>query len=113
MKDDVSGLITERERTVGDFTEQSEVIEYTLEIWMGARNWGRLAPFQKQALRMLLHKVGRVLVGDPNEVDHWRDGEGYLRLARQRLPLAHPRLAPEPLRPGTPEDGGHHARDKA
>lgn len=32
---------------------------------------------------MILHKCGRILSGDPNEPDHWRDIEGYARIANK------------------------------
>jgi hypothetical protein len=98
----VEKLIEDRERTVGNFTDQSEMIEQTLTIWMDTKNWDDLLPYEKQALRMLLHKVGRILVGDAHFKEHWVDAEGYIHLVVQRL-------GKEPDYPGTPEDGGQHA----
>lgn len=40
-------------------------------------NWDRLTPEQKESLDMTIHKIHRILTGDPNEVDHWRDIGGY------------------------------------
>lgn len=42
-----------------------------------------LTPTQLESLDMILHKCGRILSGDPNEPDHWRDIEGYARLANK------------------------------
>ena len=40
-------------------------------------NWDRLTPEQKESLDMTIHKIHRILTGDPNEVDHWKDIGGY------------------------------------
>ena len=100
---------------------------------------------------MFAHKIGRILVGDPNHRDHWDDISGYAVLVADRLgedsqresfsapvgnvgtvathigstiPISHPNAGPtvpfslpkvkknELNKPGTPEDGGHHARQE-
>jgi hypothetical protein len=33
-----------------------------------------------ETLDMTAHKIGRILAGDPNEPDHWRDIAGYNEL---------------------------------
>ena len=35
---------------------------------------------QKESLHMITHKVGRILNGDPNFIDSWRDLAGYATL---------------------------------
>jgi hypothetical protein len=47
--------------------------------------WLNLTDVQREALEMILHKIGRIVTGNPNEPDHWLDIEGYARLARERL----------------------------
>lgn len=42
-----------------------------------------LTATQLESLDMILHKCGRILSGDPNEPDHWRDIEGYARIANK------------------------------
>ena len=36
-------------------------------------------------LEMIVHKIGRILAGNPNHLDHWVDVEGYARITKERL----------------------------
>ena len=40
---------------------------------------------QREALEMIVHKIGRILAGDPNHADHWADIAGYARLVEREL----------------------------
>ena len=40
---------------------------------------------QKECLEMIAHKIGRILNGDPNYGDSWRDIAGYATLVADRL----------------------------
>ena len=39
-----------------------------------------LSPFQSEALDMIQHKIARILNGNPNFIDNWRDIAGYAQL---------------------------------
>jgi hypothetical protein len=39
---------------------------------------------QREALDMILHKIARIVNGNPNETDHWHDIAGYATLVEQR-----------------------------
>jgi len=45
----------------------------------------KLEPDQWEALEMICHKIGRIVNGDHNHVDHWDDIQGYARLVANRL----------------------------
>ncbi len=47
--------------------------------------WQTLAPDQREALDMNAHKVARILNGDPDYSDSWRDIAGYATLVADRL----------------------------
>lgn len=47
--------------------------------------WSRLAPDQAQALDTIADKIARILNGDPNYDDNWRDIAGYATLVLKRL----------------------------
>ena len=34
---------------------------------------------------MIAHKIGRILAGDPNHIDHWLDIAGYATLVAKEL----------------------------
>jgi hypothetical protein len=95
-------LINEREKTHGSFHVAAPIMEAILAIYEASPNWHKLTPMQKQTLRMFAHKSGRLLVGNPNYLDHWVDLEGYAHLIVIEL-------SGERYTPGTPEDGGQHS----
>jgi hypothetical protein len=95
-------LINERESTHGAFNVAAPIMEAILAIYEASPNWHKMTSMQKQTLRMFAHKSGRLLVGNPNYLDHWVDIEGYAHLIVIEL-------TGERYIPGTPEDGGHHA----
>lgn len=47
--------------------------------------WDQLTPTQRLCLAMIGHKIGRILSGNYNEPDHWRDIAGYATLVAERL----------------------------
>jgi len=48
-------------------------------------SWSKLTDPQKTSLEMISLKVSRVLNGDPNDVDHWKDIAGYAELIVKEL----------------------------
>jgi hypothetical protein len=40
---------------------------------------------QWEALEMIVHKIGRIVNGNPDKVDHWVDIAGYAKLVADRL----------------------------
>jgi hypothetical protein len=45
---------------------------------------------------MIIHKIGRIVTGNPDVPDHWLDIEGYARLVRDRLGELRELLTGEP-----------------
>lgn len=50
-----------------------------------AEKWKNLRPDAKEAIEMIFHKIGRILNGDPDYDDSWRDCGGYSKLVEQRI----------------------------
>lgn len=86
MSNHLAALLAERVRTHGSFDKQAGITQ-ALKAVMAApgSNWGRLSSPQREALEMIQHKIGRILVGDPNHADHWTDIAGYARLVADTL----------------------------
>jgi hypothetical protein len=40
---------------------------------------------QWEALEMIVHKIGRIVNGNPDKIDHWVDIAGYAKLVADRL----------------------------
>lgn len=44
-----------------------------------------LAPDQQESLDLICTKIGRIINGDPNNIDSWHDIAGYAKLIEDRL----------------------------
>ncbi len=49
------------------------------------RHGKTFADDQWEALEMIIHKVGRIVNGNPDKIDHWIDIAGYAKLVAMRL----------------------------
>lgn len=77
-------LLTKRGTTHGEFRQNSLISQEIKTTIRGGKNFSELKPYQAEALDMIVHKIGRILDGDPNFQDHWDDIEGYAKLAADR-----------------------------
>jgi hypothetical protein len=113
VRQDIKAILAARETTHGDYTDQTNIIAGILAICQESKNWAVLDPAKRESLHMIAHKIGRILVGDPEIQDHWDDIAGYAKLAADRCkkPTPAPGLFFSPHLSGTPEDGGHYAKD--
>jgi hypothetical protein len=85
---EVRDILEERAKTHGDFTYHAAVSQDLLETMIDAPNWAEINYVQREGLQMIAHKLARILVGNPNEPDHWLDIAGYATLVADRV--AHP-----------------------
>lgn len=70
----------DRAKTHGKFEDGAKVFEILTAPVAQALNDGQISDVQHYGLIMAMSKVTRILVGDPNEKDHWIDGANYLLL---------------------------------
>lgn len=77
---DARQLTTERGKTHGDWETQSQYCQSLKAVCHGSVNWPVMTDSQHDALEMIMVKVSRILAGDPNEKDHYRDIAGYAHL---------------------------------
>jgi hypothetical protein len=85
---DVNELVTIRKNTHGDFTDHARVTQRLKQVVhdeMKTINT-KVTHVQLEALQMILHKIGRIVAGDPNFKDHWDDIAGYAKITAERLP---------------------------
>lgn len=84
---DIRETLTARGKTYGRFFSHATIAQELKQIVLEAmgRRWVDLAPDQREALEMILHKIARVVNGDPNHVDSWHDIAGYATLVADRL----------------------------
>lgn len=81
----IEQILAERGKTHGDFTENGQVMQALKDTVRTCSRWRDLNPHQREALDMILHKVGRIVCGNPNTKDHWDDIAGYARLVSDRI----------------------------
>lgn len=73
-------LLTERESTHGSFAINSVVSQGLKAILRDQPGWAALSDRQREAVDMICGKLGRIMAGNPNLQDHWRDISGYATL---------------------------------
>lgn len=95
---DIQKTLDERAAQYGCFSGHAEVTQKLKEAMYGHPNWKKLDAIHKEALEMIVHKIGRVLNGNPNYADNWHDIEGYARLVYERVASLADRAAEGELR---------------
>ena len=78
----VDKILSEREKISGFYPDVARMIQDTTQLWSTGPNWrdGRLTDAQVTSLEMIALKVARILHGDANHIDSWRDIAGYSEL---------------------------------
>ena len=76
-------VLTEREKTHGDFRDVAKLDQELKMLIYMSKNWQSLSDEHRVSLDMICHKISRILSGNPNEDDHWRDIAGYAELGRR------------------------------
>ena len=78
-------MLEEKERTHGDFAQNSYVTMGILNICQDQPNWEKLSEPSQLAIHMICLKLSRVLSGDATQKDHFKDISGYATLALDAL----------------------------
>jgi len=81
----VDQLLEARAKTHGDFSRHAQYTQRIKNVMKDTVNWLSLTNSDKEALEMIAHKIGRILAGNPNEVDHWDDIAGYSKLVANQI----------------------------
>ena len=83
MSKELENTLNERAKTHGSWEENSEFIQ-SIKLLI-RRYYPGLQYSSREALEMIVHKMGRILCGDSTEPDHWQDIAGYAMLEYNRL----------------------------
>jgi len=85
--DEVDVTLDARAVEYGKFIEGAEVMQMLKRVVQNALNNRdkTLAHDQAEAMDMIIHKIGRIVNGNPDVVDHWLDIAGYAKLVADRL----------------------------
>ena len=84
---DVDEVLDSRAKDYGKFIENAEIIQMVKRLVHNyiVERETPLAFDQREALDMIIHKMGRIINGNPDKVDHWTDIAGYATLVADRL----------------------------
>ena len=84
---EVDATLDARAVDYGKFIEGAEVMQMLKRVVQNAlSNRDKvLAHDQAESMDMIIHKIGRIVNGNPDVVDHWLDIAGYAKLVADRL----------------------------
>ena len=76
-----------KEYTIGDYQDRARLIQALKETLRreSVEDYDKLEPVVKESLEMIMHKIGRIVNGNPYELDHWHDIAGYAQLVVQMM----------------------------
>lgn len=83
---DIDAITNERGRQYGDFRTQGEIAQSLKDYLRTLPGWNDLEFHQRESLDMIMHKVSRIMNGDPNIEDSWNDIAGYAHIVALRIP---------------------------
>ena len=79
----INKTLEERGKRYGSFHSFSMISQDLKKLvdYYISRQQCTLSDQHKEALDMILHKISRIINGDPNYKDNWHDISGYAKLA--------------------------------
>ena len=81
----MTDILDERQKTHGDFDLTAMIAQELKDAMRRGKNWSEMDDTEREALEMIATKIGRILSGNPHDVDHWRDIAGYAALIERWL----------------------------
>lgn len=81
----VDKLLDDRGSKYGNYLRQAKIVEFLWKVVSEGFNNKRIEADQSDALRMICVKMSRIVNGDPDYADNWRDIAGYAMLVADRL----------------------------
>ena len=83
----LTATLQERGKRYGAFVGHAEVTQHLKAYYRDelAKRGKTMQPDQYEAMDMVMHKIGRIVNGDPDYADSWIDIAGYAQLVADRL----------------------------
>lgn len=82
---DLKIILKERGKRYGGFERHAEISQELKRLINVYSNPSLFKPYQKEAMCMIMHKIARILNGDPSYADSWQDIAGYAQLVVDEL----------------------------
>lgn len=64
----------------GNFAEGATITQGVIALLSSGSSWPKMSPAKREALHMIVHKMHRIVTGNPDHKDHWDDIGGYGQL---------------------------------
>lgn len=81
----VEEVLNQRKTQHGDYELSAIVKKLLRDVMTNSKNWAFIDPAGEETLLMIAEKLGRILVGNYRNVDHWQDIAGYATLMYNHL----------------------------
>lgn len=82
---EINNTLNERGARYGKFKDVASTTQQLMSIVECGTNYEHLNAEQKTSLFMICNKMARIVNGDPNYIDNWRDVSGYSLLIVNEL----------------------------
>lgn len=86
----IEDTLKDRAKEYGAFPDHAFISQVLKDSLRDMKGWGKLSLDQREALDMIMHKIARILNGNPNNHDSWHDIVGYAKLVADRLNVNKP-----------------------
>ena len=81
-------VLSERGTRYGNYLDQTRISASIRDVYAMQDNYIDMECDQRDCLDMIAVKISRILNGDPDYADNWRDISGYATLVADRLEKA-------------------------
>ena len=81
----IEDTLKERGGNYGAFEDHALLCQEMKHTVQQHPNWDLLDADMKESLEMIMHKMARIINGNPTYVDSWTDISGYATLVEKRL----------------------------
>ena len=82
---DINEILKERGERYGKFSGHADIAQRFKRVMVAAPSWQHMSDSQREAMEMIVHKLARILNGDPAFIDSWADLCGYSQLIVKQL----------------------------
>lgn len=76
----IAKILIERGKRYGKFVDHAMYSQALKQMWCDSPGYVRSTISQREAMDMIMHKIARIMNGDPNYADSWQDIAGYAQL---------------------------------
>ena len=96
---DINLVLAERQKVHGDFADDARYSQTIKQVLQNGhfervqRRQSSLRYTQVEAMEQIATKLGRILAGDSDEIDHWKDISGYATLIANEIQKEHDAVA--------------------